>query len=156
MAVDKGQAQKASSVLADKDADFPGWYNDVVMRAELAQEAPVRGCMVVRPYGWALWENARDDLDRRFKETGVLNAAFPLLIPQRFLLKEAEHVEGFAPEVFWVPRGGAEDLHEPLAVRPTSEAIIGPIVRDWIQSYRDLPLLVNQWGSVMRWEKRPR
>lgn len=155
MAVDKGEV-KASSVLADHDTDFPGWYNDVVMRAELAQEAPVRGCMVVRPYGWALWENARDDLDRRFKETGVLNAAFPLLIPQSFLLKEAEHVEGFAPEVFWVTRGGGEELHEPLAVRPTSEAIIGPIVRDWIQSYRDLPLLVNQWGSVMRWEKRPR
>ena len=110
----------------------------------------------MRPYGWALWENARDILDRRFKETGVLNAAFPLLIPQSFLLKEAEHVEGFAPEVAWVTRGGGEELHEPLAIRPTSEAIIGPIVKGWIQSYRDLPLLVNQWGNVMRWERRPR
>src|SRR6476659_3006261 len=155
------QAEKADQksfgqALADKETDFPGWYNDVVMRAELAEDAPVRGCMVVRPYGWTLWENASDILDRRFKETGVQNAAFPLLIPQSFLLKEAEHVEGFAPEVAWVTRGGGEELHEWLAVRPTSEAIIGPIVRDLIQSYRDLPLLVNQWGNVMRWEKRPR
>ena len=102
-------------VLTDKEADFPGWYNDVVMRAELAEDAPVRGCMVVRPYGWTLWENAVDILDRRFKETDVVNAAFPLLIPQSFLLKEAEHVEGFAPEVAWVTIGGGEELAEPLA-----------------------------------------
>jgi prolyl-tRNA synthetase len=153
--VDKLEKEK-SQVLADKDTDFPGWYNDVVMRAELAEDAPVRGCMVVRPYGWALWENSRDILDRRFKDTGVLNAAFPLLIPRSFLLKEAEHVEGFAPEVAWVTIGGNEELHEPLAIRPTSEAIIGPIVRGWIQSYRDLPLLVNQWANAMRWERRPR
>jgi prolyl-tRNA synthetase len=153
--VDKLEREK-SGVLADRDTDFPGWYNDVVMRAEMAEDAPVRGCMVVRPYGWALWENARDELDRRFKATGVMNAAFPLLIPESFLLKEAEHVEGFAPEVAWVTKGGNEVLHEPLAIRPTSEAIIGPIVKGWIQSYRDLPLLVNQWCNVMRWEKRPR
>lgn len=149
---DKGSGQ----ALANKESDFPGWYNDVVMRAELAEDAPVRGCMVVRPYGWTLWENATGILDRRFKETDVVNAAFPLLIPQSFLLKEAEHVEGFAPEVAWVTRGGGDELAEPLAVRPTSEAIIGPIYAKWIQSYRDLPILINQWGSVMRWEKRPR
>jgi prolyl-tRNA synthetase len=143
-------------VLADKETDFPGWYNDVVMRAELAEDAPIRGCMVVRPYGWALWENAMSDLDRRFKETGVTNAAFPLLIPQSFLMKEAEHVEGFAPEVALVTKAGSEELQEPLVVRPTSEAIIGPIMARWIQSYRDLPLLLNQWCSVVRWEKRPR
>src|SRR5207249_5236117 len=100
--VDKVETRKEGGVLADKESDFPGWYNDVVMRAELAEDAPVRGCMVIRPYGYALWENSRDILDRRFKETGVMNAAFPLLIPRSFLLKEAEHVEGFAPEVAWV------------------------------------------------------
>src|SRR5437868_9233243 len=152
----KVESPKFAQLLADKETDFPGWYNDLVLRAELAEDAPVRGCMVVRPYGYALWENSRDILDRRFKDTGVLNAAFPLLIPRSFLLKEAEHVEGFAPEVAWVTIGGDEELHEPLAIRPTSEAIIGPIVRGWIQSYRDLPLLVNQWANVMRWEKRPR
>jgi prolyl-tRNA synthetase len=160
----QGEARKTETAdqrgsgqgLANKETDFPGWYNDVVMRAELAEDAPVRGCMVVRPYGWTLWENAVDILDRRFKETDVVNAAFPLLIPQSLLLKEAEHVEGFAPEVAWVTIGGGDELPEPLAVRPTSEAIIGPIYAKWIQSYRDLPILINQWGSVMRWEKRPR
>ena len=154
--VQKVEAGKFGQALANKETDFPGWYNDVVMKAELAEDAPVRGCMVVRPYGWTLWENAQGILDRRFKETGVVNAAFPLLIPRSYLLKEAEHVEGFAPEVAWVTIGGNEELQEPLAVRPTSEAIIGPIVANWIQSYRDLPLLLNQWGNVMRWERRPR
>jgi prolyl-tRNA synthetase len=154
--VEKVETSKFGQVLADRESDFPGWYNDVVLRAEMAEDAPVRGCMVVRPYGFTLWENAQGILDRRFKETGVVNAAFPLLIPRSFLLKEAEHVEGFAPEVAWVTIGGDEELHEPLAVRPTSEAIIGPIYARWIQSYRDLPLLINQWGSVVRWEKRPR
>jgi len=116
----------------------------------------VRGCMVIRPYGYTLWENARDILDRRFKDTEVVNAYFPLLIPRSFLLKEAEHIEGFAPEVAWVTEGGDEPLAEPLAIRPTSEAIIGPIYANWVQSYRDLPLLINQWANVMRWEKRPR
>ncbi|MDQ3928178.1 MAG: proline--tRNA ligase, partial [Chloroflexota bacterium] len=152
----KAESKGAAQALADKSTDFPGWYNDLVLRAELAEDAPVRGCMVIRPYGYALWENARDILDWRFKETGVVNAAFPLLIPRSFLLKEAEHVEGFAPEVAWVTIGGNEELHEPLAIRPTSEAIIGPIYARWIQSYRDLPLLINQWANVMRWEKRPR
>ncbi|MDQ6694970.1 MAG: proline--tRNA ligase [Chloroflexota bacterium] len=155
-AVSKGETKEFGQGLADHDSDFPGWYNDVVIKAELAEEAPVRGCMVVRPYGYALWENARDILDRRFKETDVVNAAFPLLIPRSFLLKEAEHVEGFAPEVAWVTKGGNEELQEPLAIRPTSEAIIGPIYAKWIQSYRDLPILINQWANVMRWEKRPR
>lgn len=153
---EKAEAKGFGQSLADKVSDFPGWYNDVVMRAELAEDAPVRGCMTVRPYGYAIWENARDELDRRFKETDVVNAAFPLLIPKSFLLKEAEHVEGFAPEVAWVTIGGDEELAEPLAIRPTSEAIIGPIYARWIQSYRDLPVLINQWANVMRWEKRPR
>jgi prolyl-tRNA synthetase len=153
---EKAGSKETQQGLADKVVDFPGWYNDVVMRAELAEDAPVRGCMVVRPYGYALWENARDILDRRFKETDVVNAAFPLLIPRSFLLKEAEHVEGFAPEVAWVTRGGNDELEEWLAIRPTSEAIIGPIIAKWIQSYRDLPLLLNQWANVMRWERRPR
>src|SRR5687767_7287337 len=148
--------KSTGGVLADRQKDFPQWYIDAVMRAELAEDAPVRGCMVIRPYGYAIWENIQADLDRRFKETGVMNAAFPLLIPRSFLLKEAEHVEGFAPEVAWVTKGGGEELQEPLAVRPTSEAIIGPIMAGWIQSYRDLPILVNQWCSVFRWEKRPR
>lgn len=154
--VNKVETGKFGQALADKESDFPGWYNDVVMRAELAEDAPVRGCMVIRPYGYTLWENARDILDRRFKETDVVNAYFPLLIPRSFLLKEAEHVEGFAPEVAWVTIGGNEELQEPLAIRPTSEAIIGPIYANWIQSYRDLPLLINQWANVMRWERRPR
>ena len=153
---EKTDAKGFGQALADRERDFPGWYNDVVLRAEMAEDAPVRGCMVVRPYGYALWENAVAILDRRFKETGVQNAAFPLLIPQSYLLKEAEHVEGFAPEVAWVTKGGGEELAEPLAVRPTSEAIIGPIMSGWMQSYRDLPILVNQWCSVFRWEKRPR
>lgn len=154
MPQDKAYAQ----ALANKTTDFAGWYNDVVMRAELAEEAPVRGCMVVRPYGWTLWENAQAILDRKFKETDVVNAAFPLLIPRSFLVKESDHVEGFVPEVAWVTQvgSGQEELAEPLAVRPTSEAIIGPIYAKWVQSYRDLPLLINQWCSVVRWEKRPR
>jgi prolyl-tRNA synthetase len=157
------QAEKADQkafgqALADKETDYSGWYNDLVMRAELAEDAPVRGCMVVRPYGWTLWENASGMLDGRFKETDVVNAAFPLFIPRSYLVKESEHVEGFVPEVAWVTQvgSGAEELPEPLAVRPTSEAIIGPIYAKWIQSYRDLPILINQWGSVVRWEKRPR
>jgi prolyl-tRNA synthetase len=155
--VEKGSKNTgAGQALANKESDFPGWYIDAVLRAELAEDAPVRGCMVVRPYGYAIWENVQADLDRRFKDTGVMNAAFPLLIPRSFLLKEAEHVEGFAPEVAWVTVGGSEELPEPLAVRPTSEAIIGPIMAGWMQSYRDLPLLINQWCSVFRWEKRPR
>ncbi|GAC1682204.1 MAG: proline--tRNA ligase [Ktedonobacteraceae bacterium] len=130
------------------------WYNQVVRKAELADYAPVRGCMIIRPYGYAIWENLQRLLDARFKETDVQNAYFPLLIPQSFLQKEADHIEGFAPEVAWVTRGGGEELEEPLAIRPTSETIIGHSFSKWIQSYRDLPMLLNQWNNVMRWEKR--
>ena len=152
------QDKPNEQALPNRQTDFPGWYRDVVMRAEMAEEAPVRGCMVVRPYGWTLWENAQSILDRRFKETDVVNAAFPLLIPRSYLVQEADHVEGFVPEVAWVTQvgSGQEELAEPLAIRPTSEAIIGPIYAKWIQSYRDLPILINQWCSVVRWEKRPR
>ena len=140
--------------IIDQEDNFSQWYNQVVRKAELADYAPVRGCMIIRPYGYAIWEHIQSLLDARFKETGVVNAYFPLLIPRSFLEKEAEHVEGFAPEVAWVTRGGGEELEEPLAIRPTSETIIGHSYAKWIQSYRDLPLLINQWNNVMRWEKR--
>src|SRR5512147_2889931 len=136
--------------------NFSEWYNQIVLRAELADYAPVRGCMVVRPYGWALWENIQAALDRRFKATGHTNAAFPLLIPMSFLQKEKEHVEGFSPELAVVTHGGGEELEEPLVVRPTSETIIGSMYAKWIKSYRDLPVLINQWGNVVRWEMRTR
>ncbi len=140
--------------IVDQDDNFSMWYNQVVRKAELADYAPVRGCMIIRPYGYAIWENLQRLLDARFKETDVQNAYFPLLIPQSFLQKEADHIEGFAPEVAWVTRGGGEELEEPLAIRPTSETIIGHSFAKWIQSYRDLPMLLNQWNNVMRWEKR--
>src|ERR1700724_62771 len=140
--------------IVDQEDNFSLWYNQVVRKAELADYAPVRGCMIIRPYGYAIWENIQHLLDARFKETGVVNAYFPLLIPRSFLEREAEHVEGFAPEVAWVTRGGNEELEEPLAIRPTSETIIGHSFARWIQSYRDLPLLINLWNNVMRWEKR--
>ena len=122
----------------------------------MADYAPVRGCMIVRPYGWALWENIQQSLDRRFKATGHVNAAFPLFIPMSFLEKEKEHVEGFSPELAVVTIGGGEKLEEPLVVRPTSETIIGYMYSKWIKSYRDLPILINQWGNVVRWEMRTR
>jgi prolyl-tRNA synthetase len=125
-----------------------------VLRPELADYAPVRGCMIVRPYGWALWENITAQLDRRFKATGHVNAAFPLLIPQSFISKEQSHVAGFSPELAVVTHGGGEKLEEPLVIRPTSETIIGHAYAKWIQSYRDLPVLINQWNSVVRWELR--
>jgi len=142
--------------IVPRSENFSEWYNQIVQRAELADYAPVRGCMVVRPYGWALWENMQQALDKRFKETGHLNAAFPLLIPMSFLEKEKEHVEGFSPELAVVTIGGGEKLEEPLIVRPTSETIIGYMYSKWIKSYRDLPLLINQWGNVIRWELRTR
>jgi prolyl-tRNA synthetase len=142
--------------LTSQEQDFSAWYNEVVMRAELADYAPVRGCMVVRPYGTALWENIQQGLDRRFKETGHQNALFPLLIPMSFLQKEAEHVEGFSPELAVVTHGGGKELEEPLVVRPTSETVIGYMYAKWIRSYRDLPVLINQWGNVLRWEMRTR
>uniref|UniRef100_A0A832MLI5 Proline--tRNA ligase n=1 Tax=Eiseniibacteriota bacterium TaxID=2212470 RepID=A0A832MLI5_UNCEI len=139
--------------LTDPSDDFSRWYNEVVRKAQLADYAPVRGCMVIRPYGFALWENMQQRLDRRIKDTGHHNAYFPLLIPESLLALEAEHVEGFAPQVAWVTHGGAERLEERYCVRPTSEAIIGHMYSKWIESYRDLPLLINQWANVMRWEK---
>ena len=142
--------------LTPQAQDFSAWYNEVVVRAELADYAPVRGCMVVRPYGTALWENCQQGLDRRFKETGHENALFPLLIPMSFLQKEAQHVEGFSPELAVVTHGGGKKLEEPLVVRPTSETVIGYMYAKWIRSYRDLPILINQWGNVVRWEMRTR
>ncbi len=142
--------------LTPRSQDFSAWYNEVVQRAELADYAPVRGCMVIRPYGYALWENLQRELDRRFKATGHKNAYFPLFIPLSFIQKEAEHIQGFSPELAVVTHGGGEQLAEPLVVRPTSETIIGHMFKQWIKSYRDLPLLINQWANVVRWELRPR
>jgi prolyl-tRNA synthetase len=142
--------------LTSQTDDYSAWYNEVVVRAELADYAPVRGCMVVRPYGTTLWENIQQGLDRRFKETGHVNALFPMLIPMSFLQKEAQHVEGFSPELAVVTHGGGKELEEPLVVRPTSETIIGHMYAKWIRSYRDLPVLINQWGNVLRWELRTR
>jgi len=142
--------------LPSKEENYSDWYNQLVLRAELADYAPVRGCMVVRPYGWALWENIQKTLDRRFKETGHVNAAFPLFIPMSFLEKEKAHVEGFSPELAVVTHGGGSKLEEPLVIRPTSETIIGTMYAKWIQSYRDLPVLINQWCNVVRWEMRTR
>jgi prolyl-tRNA synthetase len=144
----------SSESLPSRGEDFAGWYNQLVVRSELADYAPVRGCMVVRPYGWALWENIQSALDARFKATGHVNAAFPMLIPMHFLEKEKEHVEGFSPELAVVTHGGGNELEEPLVVRPTSETIIGHMYAKWIKSYRDLPVLINQWNSVFRWELR--
>jgi prolyl-tRNA synthetase len=140
--------------LPSRSEDFSEWYNQVVLRADLADYAPVRGCMIVKPYGWTLWENIQAALDRRFKATGHMNAAFPLFIPQSFITKEAKHIEGFAPELAVVTHGGGERLEEPLIVRPTSETIIGHAYAKWVQSYRDLPILINLWNSVVRWEMR--
>ncbi len=140
--------------LPSRDDNFSEWYNQLVIKAELADYAPVRGCMVVRPYGWALWENIQQALDRRFKATGHVNAAFPLFIPMSFMEKEKQHVEGFSPELAVVTHGGGQKLEEPLVVRPTSETVIGHMYAKWIKSYRDLPVLINQWGSVVRWEMR--
>ncbi len=139
--------------ITPRSEDFSRWYTDLVRRAELADYSPVKGCMVIRPYGYAIWELMQRGLDARFKATGHVNAYFPLFIPKSLLMKEAEHVEGFAPQVAWVTRGGTEDLEEPLVVRPTSEAIIGTMYAKWIKSWRDLPVLINQWANVVRWEK---
>jgi len=144
----------ADEKLPTRAEDFSEWYNQLVLKAQLADYAPVRGCMIVRPYGWALWENIQGALDRRFKATGHQNVAFPLFIPKSFIEKEKHHVEGFSPELAVVTIGGGEELAEPLVVRPTSETIIGHMWSKWIQSYRDLPVLMNQWNSVVRWELR--
>ena len=142
--------------ITPKEKDYSQWYLDVIRAAEMADYAPVRGCMVMRPTGYAIWEMVQKYFDDAFKETGHVNAAFPLLIPQSFLSKEAEHVEGFAPECAVVTHAGGEELEEPLIIRPTSETVIGHMYSKWVQSWRDLPILINQWCNVMRWEKRPR
>ena len=142
--------------IADIEKDFPQWYTDVVLKTKLVDYGPVKGTMVIRPYGYAIWENIQSELDARFKATGHLNAYFPLLIPMNYFTKEAEHVEGFAPEVAVVTHAGGEELAEPLAIRPTSETIFGSMYSKWLQSYRDLPIKINQWCNVMRWEKTTR
>ncbi|HEV3483922.1 MAG TPA: aminoacyl--tRNA ligase-related protein [Vicinamibacterales bacterium] len=148
-----GKKEALVTEITPQSEDFSRWYLDVVRRAELADYSPVKGCMVIRPYGYAIWELIQKGLDDRFKKTGHVNAYFPLFIPESLLMREAEHVEGFAPQVAWVTRGGDEELEERLIVRPTSEVIIGTMYAKWIQSWRDLPILINQWANVVRWEK---
>ena len=150
---DQGKKEAMVTEITPQSEDFSRWYLDVVRRAELADYTEVKGCMAIRPYGYAIWELIQAGLDRRFKATGHVNAYFPLFIPASLLMKEKEHVEGFAPQVAWVTRGGDEELAEPLVVRPTSEAIIGTLYSKWIKSWRDLPVLINQWCNVVRWEK---
>jgi prolyl-tRNA synthetase len=149
----KGDKEPLVTEITPQSEDFSRWYLDVVRRAELADYTDVKGCMAIRPYGYAIWELIQQALDRRFKATGHVNAYFPLFIPASLLMKEKEHVEGFAPQVAWVTRGGDEELAEPLIVRPTSEVIIGTMYAKWIKSWRDLPVLINQWANVVRWEK---
>jgi len=139
--------------ITPKSEDFSRWYVEIIKKAELADYAPMKGMMVIRPYGYAIWENIQQLLDRRIKHSGHRNAYFPLFIPETFLQKETEHLEGFSPEVAWVTQGGEEELEERLAVRPTSEAIIGNMYSKWIKSWRDLPVLINQWANIVRWEK---
>ncbi len=146
----------ANSVLTPQSEDFPRWYQDVVAKAEMADNGPVRGTMVIRPYGYSIWERMQAELDRRIKEAGVDNAYFPLFIPESYLSREAQHVEGFSPELAVVTHAGGEQLAEPVVVRPTSETVIGEFMAKWVQSHRDLPLLLNQWANVVRWELRPR
>ncbi len=145
-----------ASKITPRREDYSRWYLDVIREAQLAENAPVRGCMVIRPYGYSLWEAVQGGLDRRFKATGHVNAYFPLFIPKSFLEKENEHVEGFSPELAVVTIGGGKELTEPLVIRPTSETIIGYMYSQWVQSYRDLPILINQWANVVRWEMRTR
>ena len=149
-------AKQKAPVLTPRAEDFPRWYQDVLNKAELADNGPVRGTMVIRPYAYALWERMVDEVDARIKAAGAENAYFPLFIPESYLQREAEHVEGFSPELAVVTVGGGKELEEPVVVRPTSETVIGEFMAKWIQSYRDLPLLLNQWANVVRWELRPR
>jgi len=143
-------------VLTSQTEDFPRWYQDVVAKAEMADNGPVRGTMVIRPYGYSVWERMQAEMDARIKASGAQNAYFPLFIPQSLLQREAEHVEGFSPELAVVTHAGGKQLEEPLVVRPTSETVIGEYMAKWTQSYRDLPLLLNTWNNVVRWELRPR
>ena len=146
----------AKTVLTSRSDNFPQWYQDVVAKAELADNGPVRGTMVIRPYGYAIWERMQHELDERIKAAGARNAYFPLFIPESYLRKEAQHVEGFSPELAVVTHGGGKELEEPVVVRPTSETIINVFIAKWVQSHRDLPMLLNQWANVVRWELRPR
>ena len=146
----------SANVLTPQSEDFPRWYQDVVAKAEMADNGPVRGTMVIRPYGYAIWERMQAEIDQRIKAAGAQNAYFPLFIPQSYFEREAEHVEGFKPELAVVTYAGGEELVEPIVVRPTSETMVGEFMAKWIQSYRDLPLLLNQWANVVRWELRPR
>lgn len=148
--------KKEQKAITARAKDYSEWYQDVVDQAELAEHSPVRGCMVIKPYGYAIWELMQKDLDARFKAKGVQNAYFPLFIPESFLKREAQHVEGFAPEVAVVTHAGGQKLDEPLVVRPTSETIMYDVFSRWVQSYRDLPLLINQWANIVRWEMRTR
>src|SRR5215216_6790779 len=150
---DKDKKDALVTEITPQSEDFSRWYLDVVRKAELADYTPVKGCMAIRPYGYAIWELIQQGLDCRFKATGHVNAYFPLFIPESLLMKETEHVEGFAPQVAWVTQGGNEVLEERLVIRPTSETIIGTMYAKWIQSWRDLPILINQWANVVRWEK---
>src|SRR5690242_138470 len=143
-------------ILTPQSEDFPRWYQDVVAKAELAENGPVRGTMVIRPWAYAVWEHVQRALDDRIKAAGADNAYFPLFIPESYFQKEAEHVEGFSPELAVVTHAGGKELEEPAVVRPTSETIINTYFSKWVQSYRDLPLLLNQWANVVRWELRPR
>ena len=153
MAAKPNQDEAFVTEITKQSIDFSKWYLDVVRKAELADYSPVKGFMVIRPYGYAIWEQIQQQLDQRFKATGHVNAYFPLLIPESLLLKEAQHVEGFAPQVAYVTHGGGEELEEKLVIRPTSETIFGVMYQKWIQSWRDLPVLINQWANVVRWEK---
>jgi len=144
------------AVLTPQQEDFPRWYQDVLTKAKLAENGPARGTMVIRPNGYAIWERMQAEVDERIKAAGARNAYFPLLIPMNFFEREAEHVEGFSPELAVVTHGGGKELTEPLAIRPTSEAVIGEYMAKWVDSYRELPLLLNQWANVVRWELRPR
>ena len=139
--------------ITSKDEDFSRWYVDVIRKADMADYSSIKGCMIIKPYGYELWENIRNSLDKRIKDTGHKNAYFPLFVPESLLKREAEHVEGFAPEVAWVTHGGDDELEERIAIRPTSEAIICDTYSQWIESWRDLPVLINQWANVVRWEK---
>ena len=149
-------SQQYAQAIADYQDNFDQWYVDVVQKAELADDAPVRGTKILRPYGYGIWELIQQQLDARFKRVGVENAYFPLLIPKSMMEREADHIEGFTPEAAWVTIAGGKELEEPLAVRPTSESIICPTYARWVQSWRDLPIVMNQWCSVLRWEERPR
>jgi prolyl-tRNA synthetase len=146
----------SAHALPSPAEDFSAWYNDIVYRADMAAQSPVRGCIIIKPYGYEVWEGIKGALDRRFKAAGVQNAYFPLLIPESYMRREAEHVEGFSPELAVVTIGGGKELEEPYVIRPTSETIIGEAFSQWIQSYRDLPFLMNQWANVVRWEMRTR